>query len=36
MICCYADELKEGFYPWVEQVRALFLFVVTSTHLLHW
>ena len=21
MICCYADELKEGFYPWVEQVR---------------
>lgn len=21
MICCYADELKEGFYPYVEQVR---------------
>ena len=20
MICCYADELKEGFYPYVEQV----------------
>ena len=22
MICCYADELKEGFYPYVEQVGA--------------
>jgi hypothetical protein len=21
MLCCYADELKEGFAPWVEQVR---------------
>ena len=21
MLCCYADELKEGFYPFVEQVR---------------
>ena len=20
MLCCYADELKEGFYPWIEQV----------------
>jgi len=20
MLCCYADELKEGFYPYVEQV----------------
>ena len=20
MLCCYADELKEGFFPWVEQV----------------
>ncbi|KAL6511136.1 hypothetical protein OROGR_022260 [Orobanche gracilis] len=20
MICCYADELKEGFYPWIDQV----------------
>ncbi|KAM7251233.1 hypothetical protein ACFE04_023116 [Oxalis oulophora] len=20
MICCYADELKEGFFPWVEEV----------------
>ncbi|XP_073141083.1 uncharacterized protein [Henckelia pumila] len=20
MLCCYADELKEGFYPWVDQV----------------
>lgn len=23
MLCCYADELKEGFYPWVDQVRVL-------------
>jgi hypothetical protein len=22
MICCYADELKEGFYPYVEEVGA--------------
>jgi hypothetical protein len=22
MLCCYADELKDGFYPWVEQARA--------------
>ena len=21
MLCCYADELKDGFYPWVEQAR---------------
>ena len=21
MLCCYADELKEGFYPYVEQAR---------------
>jgi hypothetical protein len=20
MICCYADELKEGFFPYAEQV----------------
>ncbi|XP_042467917.1 importin-5-like [Zingiber officinale] len=20
MLCCYADELKEGFYPWIDQV----------------
>ena len=23
MLCCYADELKEGFYPYVEQVFIL-------------
>ncbi|KAD4384200.1 hypothetical protein E3N88_24368 [Mikania micrantha] len=22
MLCCYADELKEGFYPWIDQVVA--------------
>ena len=22
MLCCYADELKEGFFPWVEQVTS--------------
>ena len=21
MLCCYADELKEGFYPYVAQVK---------------
>ena len=21
MLCCYADELKDGFYPYVEQAR---------------
>jgi hypothetical protein len=21
MLCCYADELKEGFYPWIDQVK---------------
>ena len=23
MLCCYADELKEGFFPWIEQVAQL-------------
>lgn len=23
MLCCYADELKEGFLPWVQQVCAV-------------
>lgn len=29
MLCCYADELKEGFYPWIDQVgfkKALIFF----------
>lgn len=28
MLCCYADELKEGFFPWIDQVGldALLLF----------
>lgn len=24
MLCCYADELKEGFYPWIDQVNQYF------------
>lgn len=20
MLCCYVDELKEGFFPWIDQV----------------
>lgn len=24
MLCCYADELKEGFYPWIDQVSYTF------------
>lgn len=23
MLCCYADELKEGFFPWIDQVSKL-------------
>ncbi|KAA8549670.1 hypothetical protein F0562_001312 [Nyssa sinensis] len=23
MLCCYADELKEGFYPWIDQFQLL-------------
>ncbi|KAL8262933.1 hypothetical protein R6Q59_024282 [Mikania micrantha] len=23
MLCCYADELKEGFYPWIDQVASI-------------
>ena len=23
MLCCYVDELKEGFYPWIDQVSAV-------------
>ncbi|CAI5473246.1 unnamed protein product [Closterium sp. Yama58-4] len=23
MLCCYADELKEGFFPWIDQVAQL-------------
>ncbi len=30
MLCCYADELKDGFYPYVEQVCS-----VLSTLTLH-
>jgi hypothetical protein len=24
MLCCYADELKEGFFPWIDQVMLRF------------
>jgi len=33
MLCCYADELKEGFYPYVEQVFTLALAYNTIHHL---
>ncbi|VAI01410.1 unnamed protein product [Triticum turgidum subsp. durum] len=23
MLCCYADELKEGFFPWIDQLQLL-------------
>ncbi|KAB5529553.1 hypothetical protein DKX38_019634 [Salix brachista] len=23
MLCCYADELKEGFFPWIDQVATI-------------
>ncbi|XVF47512.1 hypothetical protein PTKIN_Ptkin03bG0114600 [Pterospermum kingtungense] len=25
MLCCYADELKEGFFPWIDQVAPTFV-----------
>lgn len=30
MLCCYADELKEGFYPWIDQVdiEKIYLFFI--------
>jgi hypothetical protein len=33
MLCCYADELKEGFYPWIDQVnqlQILFLLIILT------
>ena len=40
MLCCYADELKHGFLPWVQQVRVRAWLKVhpvahQSTHLLY-
>ena len=33
MLCCYADELKEGFFPWIDQVcRACFIFLYYPLH----
>lgn len=29
MLCCYADELKEGFYPWIDQVQDTLPFLRT-------
>lgn len=29
MLCCYADELKEGFFPWIDQVCFLKLYLCT-------
>ena len=30
MLCCYADELKEGFFPWIEQVDLKLYFMEFS------
>jgi len=31
MLCCYADELKEGFFPWIDQVDfVLYLLAFSS------
>lgn len=27
MLCCYADELKEGFFPWIDQVDIVLFFI---------
>lgn len=32
MLCCYADELKEGFYPWIDQVWHLQSLTYSSIH----
>jgi hypothetical protein len=34
MLCCYANELKEGFYPWIDQVLIFFLTLVYILFLL--
>ena len=31
MLCCYADELKEGFFPWIDQVMLSFFFLDSSS-----
>lgn len=28
MLCCYADELKEGFLPWIDQVDFVVLYFI--------
>ncbi|KAM3310630.1 hypothetical protein ACQJBY_031360 [Aegilops geniculata] len=30
MLCCYADELKEGFFPWIDQVMLQLLWYLSS------
>ncbi|KAM3294674.1 hypothetical protein ACQJBY_037513 [Aegilops geniculata] len=30
MLCCYADELKEGFFPWIDQVMLQLLWYLCS------
>ena len=30
MLCCYADELKEGFFPWIDQVDFYILLAFSS------
>lgn len=32
MLCCYADELKEGFFPWIDQVDDDSHFFVVICH----
>ena len=43
MLCCYAEELKEGFYPWIDQVhfyvpQNFFIFsgILTVNALFRW
>lgn len=32
MLCCYADELKEGFFPYIDQVDSCLLFLCFHYH----
>ena len=32
MLCCYADELKEGFFPYIDQVDSYLLFLCFHYH----
>lgn len=37
MLCCYADELKEGFFPWIDQVDFVLYFIgIFQSQIFYW